>query len=336
MLARQRTPLKDARNLSDTLKKIVSTIMRRLLITGGAGFIGVNLIAYLRGRADLDITVVDNLSLGRREHLDGLDVRFIEGDVRDLAGLARSIEGQEAVVHLAADTRVTESIEAPRHNFEVNVAGTFNVLEACRMARLPRIVFASTGGAIIGEAVPPVHERMVAKPISPYGASKLAGEGYLSAYAGSYGMQCTALRFSNVYGPRSFHKGSVVAQFYRNLLAGQSVTVFGDGSQSRDFVYVDDICAGIWSALSRQDGGSQVYQLGSGEPTSVNRLLEMMRAVVAPLRFPEIQYRAARLGEITHSHSDIAHARRGLGFSPATHLADGLSSTWRWFEERAP
>lgn len=310
--------------------------MQRLLITGGAGFIGVNLIAHLRTHAALEITVLDNLSLGRREHLDPYGVNLIEGDVRDPEALSRSLRHADAVVHLAADTRVTESIEAPRHNFEVNVLGTFNLLEACRSAGVARVVFASTGGAIIGEATPPVHERMVARPISPYGASKLAGEGYLSAFAGSYGMRCIALRFSNVYGPRSFHKGSVVAQFYRNILARQGLTVYGDGSQSRDFVYVDDISAGIWRALQGSGAGSEVYQLGSGEGTSVNRLLELMRAVVPAERFPAVRFCPARAGEITHTYSDISHARNALGFEPAVQLADGLAHTWRWFQERRP
>jgi UDP-glucose 4-epimerase len=308
--------------------------MRHLLVTGGAGFIGVNLIAHLRAHASLDITVLDNLSLGRREHLDAAEVTFIEGDIREPATLALAVKGVDAVVHLAADTRVTESIEAPAHNFQTNVVGTFNLLEACRGAGVARLVFASTGGAIIGETEPPVHEQMVARPISPYGASKLAGEGYLSAFAGSYGMSCTALRFSNVYGPRSFHKGSVVAQFYRNVLAGRAINVFGDGSQSRDFVYVDDICAGIWSALSTRGSGSEVFQLGSGVGTSVNELLDQMRAIVPAGQFPEVTYLPARGGEIKHTYSDIRHARSGLGFKPAVGLAEGLARTWRWFDQR--
>ncbi len=307
--------------------------MRRILITGGAGFVGVNLVAHLRTVSELEISVIDNLSLGRREHLEPFGVHFVEGDVRRPADLAPLLAGVDAVVHLAADTRVIESIADPRLNFEVNVLGTFNLLEACRSAGVARLVFASTGGAIIGPATPPVHEEMVPRPVSPYGASKLAGEGYLSAFAGSYGMHCCALRFSNVYGPRSFHKGSVVAQFYRNIRNAAPLIVYGDGSQTRDFVYVDDISAGIWRALQTTEAAG-VFQLGSGLGTSVNELLALMRQTVPPGRFPKVEYRSARSGEIEHTFTDIRHARESLGYAPAIVLKEGLARTWAWFEAR--
>jgi UDP-glucose 4-epimerase len=307
--------------------------MKRLLITGGCGFIGVNLIDFLRREADYDIVVLDDLSLGRKEYVEPYGVKLIASSICDPAVVNDTVAGVSAIVHLAADTRVIESIQNPRLNFEVNVVGTFNLIEAAKKAGIEQFVFASTGGAIVGQADPPVHEQIPPRPISPYGASKLAAEGYLSCYFGSYGMKTTALRFSNVYGPRSYHKGSVVAQFFKNVLASKEISVFGDGTQTRDFVYVDDICRAILLALSANTGG-QAYQLGSGNPTSVNELLDLMRDTVPPRSMPPIKYLAPRSGEILHTYSKIEKARAELGFVPAMPLAEGLEKTWKWFLER--
>ena len=222
-----------------------------------------------------------------------------------------------------------DSIADPRLNMEVNVLGSLNVLEAMRSSTARVLVNASTGGAIVGEVEPPVHEEMVPRPISPYGASKLAVEGYCSAYMGSYGIRSLSLRFSNVYGPRSFHKGSVVAAFYKRLLEGGEITVYGDGSQVRDFVFVDDLCDGIIAGLRSEASGA--IQLGSGRPTTVNELLDTMRPVVAP-REVRVAYLPARSGEIHATYCDVSKARRDLGFEARTSLSDGLARTWAWFD----
>ena len=305
--------------------------MTRLLITGGCGFVGVNLVDFLRRESNYDIVVIDNLTLGRREYLAPYDVEFIEGDVRDIGLVNEAMRNVTSVVHLAADTRVIDSIENPLMNFEVNVIGTFNLLQAARKAGVEAFVFASTGGAIVGEAVPPVHEQMPPRPISPYGASKLACEGYLSAFSGSYEMKTTALRFSNVYGPRSYHKGSAVAQFYKNILAGKEISVFGDGEQTRDFVYVDDICRAILASVAVKAGGG-VYQLGSGTATSVNQLLQLIREGICPMPMPRIVYLPARTGEVRHTFSKIDLAEEKLGFRPRIHLPEGVRLTWEWFQ----
>jgi UDP-glucose 4-epimerase len=304
--------------------------MTRVLITGGCGFIGVNLIDFLRREADFDIVVLDDLSLGRKEYLEPYGVKFIAGDIRNPAIVSEAVVGASAIVHLAADTRVIDSIQNPRFNFDVNVIGTFNLIEISRKADVEQFIFASTGGAIVGHAEPPVHEDIPPRPISPYGASKLAAEGYLSSYFGSYGMKTSALRFSNVYGPRSYHKGSVVARFLKNVLAGKEIQVYGDGEQTRDFVYVDDICRAILQALSTNVGG-QSYQLGSGIPTSVNRLLDLTGQTVRPRAMPPIKYLPARAGEILHTYSKIDKVCAELGFAPAMPLANGLEKTWEWF-----
>ncbi|MBX3497713.1 MAG: NAD-dependent epimerase/dehydratase family protein [Parvibaculum sp.] len=305
--------------------------MKNVLITGGAGFIGVNLTAHLAAHGGYAITVLDNESMGDRRHLEPFGVRFIRGDICDDAALAAALDGQEVVVHLAADTRVMDSIDNPVFNFEVNAVGSLKVLEACRKRNTPRMIAASTGGAIIGEAEPPVHEDMVARPLAPYGASKLAMEGYMSAYTGAYGIECAALRFSNIYGPRSFHKGSVVAHFFKQILAGKELIVYGDGSQARDFLYIEDLVDGVRRAMESDVTG--VYQLGSGYPTTVNELLDAMGSVVGRTDLP-IRFEGFRAGEIHRTWCEVSRARDAFGFNPATSLSDGLSRTWAWFNAR--
>jgi UDP-glucose 4-epimerase len=301
--------------------------MANVLITGGAGFIGRHLADYLTGLEGVEVTVIDNESLGDRSHLDLDKVRFILGDLRNRDELAAALEGQDAVVHLAADTRVMDSIDDPVHNFESNVIGSFNLLELCRELGVNRIVAASTGGAILGDVEPPVHEEMAPKPTSPYGASKLMLEGYLSAYSSSYGVSGCALRFSNIYGPRSFHKGSVVAHFYKRILAGEPLIVYGDGSQTRDFLYVGDLVAAIWAAVESDAEGA--FQLGSGKPTTVSQLLAAMR--VATGLDLDVVYEDFRAGEVRDTWCQIDKARNGFGFDPGTKLEEGLRQTWEWF-----
>lgn len=302
--------------------------MKRILITGGAGFVGVNLCAHLAAHGGYEVTVLDNETMGDRRHLEGLGTRFILGDIRDTKALDQAVAGQDAVVHLAADTRVMDSIENPAFNFDVNVQGSFLLLQACRAHGVRRVVAASTGGAILGEAPAPVHEEMVAQPLAPYGASKLAMEGYMSAFSGAYGVQCCALRFSNIYGPRSYHKGSVVAHFYKQMLAGKELVVYGDGSQARDFLFIGDLVEGIRRAMDSDATG--VFQLGSGRPTTVSELLDIIREVTG--KQPEVRHEEFRAGEIHTTWCDISKARTTFDFDPATLLPDGMAQTWDWFQ----
>ena len=299
-----------------------------ILITGGAGFVGTNLCRHLCAQGGYRVSVLDNETMGNRSDLADLDVTFVHGDVRDTEVLARVVPGQDVIVHLAAHTRVVESASDPVGNFDVNARGSLALLEAARRHGVAQVVAASTGGAILGEAPVPIHEDMPARPLSPYGASKLAMEGYLSAYAGSYGMTTCALRFSNIYGPYSYHKGSVVATYMRALVKDEPLTVYGDGSQVRDYLYVGDLVAGIARAITARAQG--VYQLGRGEGTRLDDLIAVLKdATGRPAA--RVVHEPARAGEVHTTYCDIAKAQRAFGYAVPTDLGDGLRRTWAWF-----
>lgn len=306
--------------------------MKSYLVTGGCGFIGVNLVKKLCDRGD-SVRVFDNLSTGRQEDITSLGAQVIVGDVRDAKALSDVAKGADVVVHLAAHTRVIESITDPDLNFDVNVLGTMNVLQACRNTGVQKLVFASTGGAILGDQKPPVHEEMAPRPLSPYGAGKLAGEAYCSAFAGSFGLNTVALRFSNVYGPFSYHKGSVIAQYFRNLMQGRPLVVYGDGSQTRDFVYVEDLVEAVLLA-EHIDTPGDVFQIASGCETSLNELIALIRQL-APDRDLNICYEPARHGEVSRNYAKIEKARKTFGYEPRVSLGEGLHRTWDWFNSQA-
>jgi len=302
-----------------------------VLVTGGCGFIGSNLIKLLRERADCAIRVLDDESTSKRSEIEAFDVELLSGDIADSRTVTKALQGIDIVIHLAADTRVIDSVKDPEKNFRTNVVGTFNLLTRMKNAGVTRIVNASTGGAILGEIEPPAHEALAASPAAPYGASKLAAEGYCSAFAGAYGFSAVSLRFSNVYGPRSYNKGSVVAHFFKKLLAGEELVVYGDGSQTRDYVFVEDLCDGILRAML--SGTSGVFQLGTGTPTSVDELIGGMRAVLGEAFRSTVRYEPFRPGELRHTWCDITKARNAFGYDPKTRLPEGLALTWRWFRD---
>ena len=300
----------------------------RVLVTGGAGFIGVNLAPVL---ADLGYATrcYDDFSTGHRHDAEHAAYdEIVEGDVLDLEGLGAATRGCTHVVHLAAQAGVPASVEDPVTDCEVNVRGTLHALMAARDAGVAGFVFASSN-APLGEITPPAHEDMVPRPTSPYGASKLAGEAYCSAFAGSFGLPTVVLRFSNVYGPFSYHKGSVVAAFCKRALAGEPLVVYGDGTQTRDFVFDEDHSRGIAAAVA--DGRKGVVaHLASGTETTV---LEVARLVAERLGGVSIEHRPARVGDVARSASDISTARELFGFTPRVTLQDGLDRTVDWFRE---
>lgn len=298
----------------------------RVLVTGGSGFIGSNLVRLLIGRG-YRVTVLDNLSTGRREYLAGLPIDFVKGDILDQELVKRVVAGHDGTIHLAAQTGVPGSLAAPRLDCEVNVVGTLNVLEACRQAGTGRFVFASSN-APLGRQPPPATEEKAPLPISPYGASKLAGEGYCLAYHGSWGLGTVVLRFANVYGPRSAHKDSVVAKFFKDILATARITVYSDGGQTRDFIFVEDLCRAILLALE-SDVAGEVFQIATGVETSILELGALVQRVVG--RDVGVEHRPSRRGDIRRNYSAIDKVQRMLGWHPEMGLEDGLRRAWTWF-----
>ncbi len=307
-----------------------ATQPRHILVTGGAGFIGAALVRRLAA-AGHRVRVLDNYSTGDIAHLAGVDAELVEGDIRDVAALDAAMAGMDAVVHLAAAGSVIASIADPAANFDANVLGTFLVLDAARRAGVERTVQASTGGALIGDATPPVSEASLPEPISPYGASKLAGEGYAHAFAAAYGLRTVALRFANVYGPWSEGKQGAITVFFRAIHAGDPIVIYGDGSASRDYTHVDDISRAIELSLERDVPAGSVLHIASGVETTVRELADLCRGAAGAPDHP-VEYRPARAGEVGRNFASYDRARQMLGYAPSIGREEGIRRTWQWFQ----
>jgi UDP-glucose 4-epimerase len=295
------------------------------MVTGGAGFIGSHLVDALVARGD-DVVVLDNLSNGKRSNLNEA-ARFVEADIRDAdaVGTVFDEHAPETCFHLAAQADVRVSVEDPAFDADVNVLGTIRVLEAAR-GRGTQVVFSSTGGAIYGECEEPASETAARLPLAPYGTSKLAGEEYLATYNRLHGTGHVALRYGNVYGPRQDPHGEagVVAIFFGRLLEGQPPRIFGDGSQTRDYIYVGDVVQATLAAVGHAGG---VFNVGTGVESSVVDLAAAcMRVSGVEL---EPVFEPARLGELQRSVLDPTLAERELGFRAGVDLDAGLAETWR-------
>lgn len=302
-----------------------------ILVTGGAGFIGSNLIPKLLALGH-QVRVLDNLSIGPSPLSTSAAVELRVGDVRDRQAVDKAVNGIDAVVHLAAQTNVQRSIESPRDDFQANVEGTLNLLEASVKQSVRKFVFASSNAAVGQAAALPVHEGLCPKPLSPYGSSKLTGEAYCAAFYHSYGLETAALRFANAYGPRSTHKTSVVASFFREGAATGILTIYGDGRQTRDLVYVADLCDAIAACLERHELQGEVFQIGSGRETRILDLAEKVRDLLP--NNPTIRFLPTRKAEILRNVSCIDRAKRILGFQPGIFLDEGLNRTYQWFVNR--
>jgi len=321
------------------------------LITGGCGFIGTALVRSLRQEGGHAVRVVDNFAVGTREDLaaasdfvevspDGLDplgsderIELVAGDITDADLASRAARGADVIVHFAANTGVMPSVEDPRADCMSNVVGTLNYLEASRHAGVGRFVFASSGGTVIGEAEPPIHEEMVPHPVAPYGASKLAGEGYCSAYFQTFGIETVALRFGNVYGPLSGHKNSVVARFIKRAVEGEVLEIYGDGTQTRDFIYVDDLIRAVRLSAAASGAGGEVFQIATSAETTVQELTARLLPALAAAGIKEIEVRKtdARRGEVQRNYADTSKAQRMLGWRAEVGLDEGLKRTVEWF-----
>ena len=276
--------------------------------------------------------MLDNLTRGSRDNLAGLDVDLVEGDIRDSEVVARALVGIDAVAHLAAYGSVVESVAEPFENFDINAGGTLVLLHACAERGIEKFVFASTGGALMGNTPPPVDETSLPWPISPYGASKLCGEAYCHAFAGSFGLPVIALRFANAYGPVSDHKKGAVTTFIKRALRREPLVIYGDGSATRDFLFVDDLCAGISAAIDAplED---EVIHLASGKETSIEELARLVLEL-ADARDTPILYEEPRRGEIERTFARPERAAELLGFTSTHTLRTGMEKTVDWFSTR--
>ena len=299
----------------------------KILVTGGAGFIGSHLLQLLLGQQGVEVVVYDNLSSGRREHVPK-GIRLVEGDVRDAEGLARlfASEAFDSVVHLAAQTMVPYSLSHPEEDCQINLLGLINILECCRKYAVKHIVFSSSA-AVYGDNLNiPLHEEEKPMPTSAYGITKMASEHYLRMYHDLYGLNTTVLRFANVYGERqgAGGEGGVVSIFCKLLAAGQGVTVFGNGEQTRDFVYAGDIAEDLWRGSQLE--GHHVINISTQKETSVNQLLAAFKQAVGR-EFP-VQYAPIREGDIFRSVLANGRCVELLGFCPAMNLQEGVARTY--------
>jgi UDP-glucose 4-epimerase len=321
------------------------------LITGGMGFIGRNLIHSLLEEGEHSIRIVDNLSVGDRESLQmitsfnekeayetGSDfpaegtVELVVDDILNEGNAILHTRDADVIVHLAANTGVTPSVEDPRHDCVTNVIGTLNYLEAARYNDVDRFIFASSG-APLGEVEPPIHEEKAPHPKSPYGASKLAGEGYCSAYYGSFEVETVALRFGNVYGPFSSHKSSVVAKFIRRAIEGKTLEIYGDGTQTRDFIYTEDLVDAIKKAASVSAIGGEIFQIATNKETTVLELTDSLLDVLNEkgIKDVTVEHGPKRKGDVQRNYSDTTKADNLLGWKSKTSLEEGLRRTVEFF-----
>lgn len=304
-----------------------------ILITGGAGFIGSHILAQLQGRRDMDVVVFDNLSSGSKEHVPA-GMELVEGDICDEAAVDALFADHhfDAVIHLAAQTMVPTSVEQPVLDCQINLEGVLHVLEACRTHGTGHILFSSSA-AVYGDNLHiPLKETERLVPTSPYGITKMTTEHYLRVYHELYGMDATVFRFANVYGERQGEKGEggVVSIFCKLLSQRQGITVFGDGNQTRDFVYAGDIAQAIIRALPLK--GCHTMNVSTGQETSINDLIRSFEKAVG-YTVP-VQYTAPRTGDILRSVLSNEALKRDLGFVPEMDLEEGIRRTYDWYRSQ--
>ena len=306
------------------------------LVTGGAGFIGSNVAEGLIRRGDR-VRVFDNLSTGRRENLSGLDgVELVEGDLRDADAVRRAVSGVEGVFHQAALRSVPRSVDDPMSTNDVNVGGTLNLLMACREAKVRRVVYASSSSAYGDDPALPKVETLPANPISPYAVSKLAAEHYCQTFARLYGLETVSLRYFNVFGPRQNPESkysAVIPRFLAQALAGEPLEVHGDGEQSRDFTYIDNVVCGNLLAMETPGVSGQVFNIACGTRHSLLAIADAIADFLGR-KLPRTHV-ASRAGDVRHTLADIGKAERLLGYRPAVDFATGMRRTCEYFVNRS-
>lgn len=308
--------------------------MAKYLVTGGAGFIGGHLVEALVRRGHT-VTVFDDLSSGSRENLAAVEgnVELIQGDLRSVEGVRRASKGKDGVFHQGAAASVPWSIREPRATNEINITGTLNVLATARENDVRRVVMASSSSVYGNAAALPKVESMGIEPLSPYALQKAAGEYYARMFHPLYGLETVALRYFNIFGPRQDPKSeyaAVIPRFITKMLAGERPLIFGDGSQSRDFAFVENaVNANIAAMEAPATACGQAYNVGCGEAISLNHLVECINTILGAKLQPE--YAEPRAGDVKHSLADISAAQKNLGYKPAVNFQDGLRRTIDWF-----
>ena len=308
---------------------------RRALVTGGAGFIGSHLVAALVGQG-CEVTVLDNLASGHQTNLDPVkdQITFIKGDIKDERLLNRIIKGCEVVFHLAAVVSVTQTVKDPVASALVNELGAIRVLDAARKNGVRRVVLSSSS-AVYGDAPQlPKSESMIPAPMSPYAVQKLTNEYYAELYHRLYGLETVCLRYFNVYGPHqdpSSPYSGVISIFMLRAINGEAPLIYGDGGQTRDFVFVKDVVQANLLAAANEAAPGRVFNIGTSSSVSVNGLWEMI-ARLAQCRLPA-RHEAPRSGDITHSLASIQKAKELLGFQPSVSFEEGLRQTFAWYRQ---
>ena len=309
---------------------------RKIVVTGGAGFIGSALARALVARGD-DVWVLDNFSTGKRENLREVasQLTVLEGDILDAALLDRVFAGADVVFHEAAIPSVPRSLAAPLPSHNANATGTLNVLEAARRCQVRRVVYAGSSSAYGEPPSLPVVETMAPAPLSPYAVSKLAGEHYLRVYARVFGVQTVTLRYFNVFGPRqdpNSQYAAVIPRFITAALDGGSPTVYGDGEQSRDFCFIDNVVEANLRAADAEGASGKVFNIACGTGTSLNRVLTLLGESLG--RPVAANYEPGRAGDVRHSLADISQAKTVLGYTASIDFVAGLAKTLAWFQQQ--
>jgi nucleoside-diphosphate-sugar epimerase len=306
--------------------------VKRYLVTGGAGFIGSHLVRALLEQGDF-VRILDNFSTGKHENVAGLKVDILEGDLRDSARVAKAVEGIDFVFHEAAFVSVPQSMDEPMTCFDVNQRGTESLLEAARKAGVKRVVLASSAAVYGDLETMPLEEHFPLRPLSPYAVSKRVDELYAEMYTRSFGLEVVALRYFNVYGPRQRPDSMYAAAvpiFARRLIDGKSVTIYGDGSQTRDLIYVGDIVRANLAASQHPEAPGQVFNICTGAETRIIDLIEVLMDLFPNAPAPE--FAPARAGDIYRSVGSPKKAAELLGFRPQTSLAEGLKAVVDWMK----
>jgi UDP-glucose 4-epimerase len=308
----------------------------KALVTGGGGFIGSHVVRRLLGDGHA-VRVLDNFATGRRENLLEVvdDVELVEGDIQSYERVHNAVRGCDMVVHLAALPSVPRSVQDPLTSNATNVTGTLNVLLAARDEEVGRLVYASSSSVYGANPDLPKREELIPLPISPYAVAKLAGEGYCRAFYDVFGLETVALRFFNVFGPRQdplSQYSAVIPKFITTLLAGNAPVIFGDGEQSRDFTFVDNVVDGTVLALTVPGVGGSAFNLATGHGVTLNQLHRLILDLIGTEIEPT--YQEPRPGEVRHSQADVTKAHEALGFQPKVSLEEGLRETLEYYQRR--